>query len=73
MEAVGRLIVLPEDEVPTIATVTDLEALQGQPFFANAKLGDKVLIFAKAGKAILYDPVEQKIVEVAPVNLGDGL
>lgn len=71
LEAVGRLIVLPEGEEPTIATVANLEALQGQSFFAKAKLGDKVLIFAKAGKAILYDPLGGKIVEVAPLSLGD--
>ena len=66
---VGRLIVLPTDETPTIATVTDLEKLKDQPFFANAKNGDKVLLYSKARKAILYDPVADKIIEVAPVNL----
>src|SRR5947209_3689804 len=42
IEAVGKLIVLPADEPPTVATVTDLAKLQGQPFFANAAVGDKV-------------------------------
>jgi hypothetical protein len=66
---VSRLIVLPTDETPTIATVNDLQKLQGQQFFVNAKVGDKVLIYTKAKKAILYDPQNQKIVEVAPLNL----
>lgn len=70
VERVGKLIVLPEGEEPTIATVTDPELLKDQPFFAKAKKGDKVLIYATAGKAILYDPAENKIVEVAPVNIG---
>lgn len=64
---VGKLIVLP-DENPTIATVSDPERLRDKPFFANAQTGYKVLIFNKAKKAILYDPVSHKIVEVAPVN-----
>lgn len=72
LEAVGRLIVLPEDEQPTIATVSDVERLQDQPFFANAKNGDRVLIYTDARKAILYDPVANKIVEVAPVNIGEA-
>ncbi len=67
---VGNLIVLPEGEEPTIATVTDTELLKSQPFFANAKKGDKVLIYTNARKAILYSPESDKIVEVAPVNIG---
>ena len=68
---VSQLIVLPEGEVPTIATVQDPEVLKEQPFFARAKKGDKVLIYTNARKAILYDPDNNKIVEVAPVNIGN--
>ena len=67
---VGKLIVLPTDETPTVATVTDLSKLAGQPFFANAKIGDKVLIYTQAQKAILYDPVANKIIELAPFSAG---
>ena len=68
---VGKLIVLPTDETPTIATVSDPEALKDQPFFKNAKTGDRVLIYTNARKAILYSPTENKIVEVAPINIGE--
>ncbi len=68
---VGKLISLPTNEAPTIATVTDPEKLTGQPFFANAKVGDKVLIYAATRKAILYSPSENKIIEVAPLIIGD--
>src|SRR3989344_3631901 len=68
---VGKLILLPEGETPTLATVTDTEKLKGQSFFANAKTGDKVLIYTNAQKAILYNPKLNKIVEVAPINSGD--
>lgn len=67
---VGKLIVLPEGEEPTVATVTDPNLLRDQPFFANAKTGDKVLIYTNARKAILYNPEENKIIEVAPVSIG---
>jgi hypothetical protein len=67
---VSKLIVLPEGEEPTIATVTDPDRLRDQPFFARAKRGDKVLIYTNARKAILYDPQENRIVEVAPINIG---
>src|SRR3989338_461420 len=72
LESVGKLIVLPQGEEPTLATVTDPEKLTDQPFFAQAKTGYKVLIYTNAKKAILYDPFEDKIVEVAPVNIGNS-
>jgi hypothetical protein len=69
MNKVGRLIVLPPGETPTIATISDFEKLKDKPFFSNAKNGDKLLIFSNAKKAILYDPGADKIVDVGPVNL----
>lgn len=72
VEKVGRLIVLPQGEEPTVATVSDPEKLRNQPFFANAKAGYKVLIYTNAKKAILYDPILNKIVEVAPLNIGNN-
>lgn len=69
LESVARHLVLPEDEEPTIATVTNLDDLAGQPFFANAKVGDRVLIYTKARKAILYDPIADRLIEVAPLAI----
>ncbi len=68
MEQVGKLIVLPENEEPTVATVTDLAPLKGQEFFAKAQIGDKVLLFTQSGNAILYRPSEEKIIEKAPIQ-----
>ena len=65
---VGKLIVLPKNETPTVATISDLSKLKGQPFFLHAHAGDKLLIYTKAQKAILYDPVMNKIVELAPLS-----
>lgn len=69
---IGMLIVLPEGETPTVATVSDPERLKDQPFFAKAKAGDKVLLYSTARKAYLYDPVAKKLIEVAPLNIGDA-
>lgn len=68
IKMVGKHMVLPNNENPTMATVSDPEKLKDQPFFKNAKKGDKVLIFSLSQKAILYDPVGDRIVEVAPIN-----
>jgi hypothetical protein len=68
---VGKITVLPAGETPTIATVSDISKLKDQAFFVNAQNGDKVLIYTKAKKAYLYRPSTNKIINIAPVNLGD--
>ncbi|MDP3696617.1 MAG: hypothetical protein Q8R55_01135 [Candidatus Taylorbacteria bacterium] len=70
IKRVSKLINLPSGEQPTIATVSDPELLKDQPFFAKAEKGFKVLIYANSGKSILYDPFENKVVEVASINIG---
>ncbi len=67
---VGKFMLLPTDETPTIATVTDVTKLNNQPFFKSAKNGDKVLIYAKAQMAIVYNPSLHKIINVGPINVG---
>ena len=66
---VGSLILLPQGEEPTVATVSDLQALKGQAFFEHASLGDKVLMYPKAQEAVLYDPREDKVIQVAPLTV----
>lgn len=65
---VGKLIKLPEGEVPSIATISDIEKLKEQPFFQNGKNGNILLVYNKASKAILYDPLEKRVIEVAPLS-----
>lgn len=67
---VSKLLLLPEGETPTVATVSNPESLRGQSFFAHAKIGDKVLIYTKARKVILYDPIHNRIIDIAPLNPG---
>ncbi len=64
---VGKLIQLPTDEEPTIATVMDKDKIKDQPFFTSAENGDKVLLYVNAKKAILYRPSTNMVVEVAPI------
>lgn len=69
LSEVGKLILLPTGEQPSIATVSDVSKLKEQSFFAHARNGDKVLIYSKAKEAILYDPFANKIVAVGPISL----
>jgi hypothetical protein len=69
---IASLIEVPTDEEPTIATVVDPSKLGGQAFFTKAQKDDRVIIYAKAKRAILYRPSTKKIIEVAPLNIGEN-
>lgn len=71
LERVNKLIDLPQDETPTVATVLDKEKLKDQDFFKKAQNGDKLIVFMNAKKAVLYRPSTNKIIEVAPVYTDD--
>ena len=46
-DKVGKLIAIPKDETPVLATVDDKEKLKDQPFFKDAQNGDVILMFAQ--------------------------
>jgi hypothetical protein len=64
-DEVGAFLELPADEVPTLATVTDKGKLANEAFFSAAENGDKILIYQKSRKAIIYRPSTGKLVNVA--------
>lgn len=73
IQNVSRLITLPAGETPTIANVSDAaQARQQSAFFNNAQNGDKVLMYVKAGEAILYRPSTGKIILVAPLTFNSN-
>jgi hypothetical protein len=64
---ISRLYLVPDEE-PTIATVSNPELLKDQSFFTLSEKGDKVFIFIKAGRAVLYRPSIDKIIEIVTVK-----
>lgn len=68
IENVSKLIKLPKDEVPTVASITDVDKLKNQPVFQNAKNGDKILLFTNAHKVIIYDPGSNIIEDAVTIN-----
>src|SRR3989339_468579 len=71
VKSVSKLMILPSEEVPSVATVLDKEKLSNQPFFSNVENGDKLLIFPKAMQAIIYRPGSNKIIKVGPIFLNE--
>lgn len=68
LDKLGKILELPKDVTPTMAVVTDAEKLkEAQPFLANAKNGDRLIIYPDM--AILYDTDANKIMKVGPVNI----
>ena len=69
VEKLKDYVDLPTDETPSIAEVKDVTKLRDQPFYDIASNGDKVLVYQKAGKALLYRPSTKKVIEYTPVNI----
>lgn len=69
---VGKIMDLPTNETPTVATIADKDKLNDQAFFKNAQNGDKLLAFTKAMQAILYRPSANKIIAVAPIVINNN-
>ena len=63
----NKIIVLPNEE-PIIETINDAEGLKKEsPFYANVENDDKILIFPKASRIIIYREKENKIINVGPI------
>lgn len=72
ISAVDKLILLPSNEQPIIAQVTNIRLLLGNNFFRNAVVGDDVLVYCKSELSILYSPSRNKIIEVFPQALPEA-
>lgn len=68
LASLGKLMVMPEGD-PVLFKVNDQEVMRKQQaFFKDTKNDDILLVFQQSGKAILYRPSTNVIVNVGPVN-----
>lgn len=66
IERVGRFLVLPSDEQPSVAAISDAMSLsERQAFYKDAKDGDILIVYSS--KAIIYDAEADKLVNVGPI------
>jgi hypothetical protein len=66
---VAKLVLLPTNETPALATVTDPSKLTSNGLLSQAKQGDKILIYAQWKQAVIYRPSVDKVVVIGPVDV----
>lgn len=70
VERVGKLMVLPNNETPAVMTVVDKSKIKNIPFLERTvQNNDKVLVYSKTKKVVVYRPAEHKIVDIGPVSI----
>ena len=70
IEKVGRLILLPQNELPSIAAINNAVQLQKDSlFYKDARNGDMLLIYFQAKKAYIYNPEKNIIINTGPLIL----
>jgi hypothetical protein len=70
---VGKLMILPKDEQPTLATVEDKAKLKDKFLISKAETGDKILIYTKNHIVVIYRPSINKVAAVGTVNSDPAL
>lgn len=69
---ISKHMILPAGEEPTVASVTDADALKKeQPFYKDATNGDKLLVYMKEKKAIIYNVEMDLLVNVGPIYFNE--
>lgn len=68
VSSLSKLMILPAGETPVLFEISDPNTLVGKDqFFKGAEKGDVLLIYQKSGKAIIYNPNKDIIVNVGPI------
>lgn len=65
---VQKIAFLPQNDPPTLAIISDPTQLVSELFFKETKVGDRILIYPKTQKAVLYRPTDNKIVEMMTLS-----
>ncbi len=71
-EKIGKTVLLPVNEIPTVANVSKEELAQQQTGLTDIQENDKVLLFAKSRKAVVYRPSIDKVVAVVTLANPDS-
>lgn len=72
-QQVGRLMLLPTDEEPTLATVIDKSQISDPFLKSKAKNGDDVLVYSKNQLVIIFRPSIKKIAAIGTLAVDPAL
>lgn len=73
LAGLGRLMILP-DEVPSIATIVDVDTLiADQSFYVGAQNGDQLILYPQSQRAIIYSPSRNIIVNAGSLVVNDSI
>jgi hypothetical protein len=71
-EKISKFITLPTDDSPQLFEIDDPKQLIGkQAFFKDVLKGDKLLVYPKSAKAVVYRESSDKIINIGPVSFDD--
>lgn len=61
---VSKIALLPENDKPVLAIVSDPSQLKADAFFVDSKVGDRALVYPFIGRAFLYRPSTNQIINI---------
>lgn len=69
MKELRKTLELPPDELPILATISDVSKLAGQPIFNYAANGDQILFYTKAQRLYVFRPSTKSLVTQGPFTM----
>lgn len=70
LEGMGDNFLLPANEEPVVAVITNVEALrQEQAFYGNADNGDFLVLYPQNARAFIYDMDRDIIINAGPLQI----
>lgn len=68
IEEISKVALLPNDDSPTLFSVTDPTQLTSDAFFNASLSGDEMLLYPRIGFAILYRPSTKQVINMIHFN-----
>ncbi len=67
---VSKLVLVDTSVVPDIVTITDASTMiKQQPVFSGVINGDKILVYIKEKRAIVFSPSRNVVVNILPITM----
>lgn len=74
VDALKKNIIIPSEETPVVALITDVEILIAeQEFYQGAENGDFVIVYPDLERAFVFSLKRDLIINVGPVQFDDSL